>query len=460
MLSKRFEWLAVAMLIAAGAALRFRIGYHWLFAGSDSYGYLKLADQLWQHGRYALSPADPPHLGRMPLYPLFLAVVKREHVAEMSGGDGWFLITNAQIYIEILTLPLIWIMGKKLAGTAAGLGALALAALVPFTPMYTSAVLTESLATSLTVVTLAVVLLFAERKPLLTFCVAGALVSLSTLLRPDGILLSVALVPAAFLAARERKQLLTYLVAALLSFCVVFTPWVARNMAAFKGPYFFGGRVDRFTKPLPDYHGWWRWITSWGRDENPQTFLSTCFYNPPCTVTSSMMPPEAFDSQGERDTVDRLLGLRSRGGRTAEVSDGFERLGAERERNHPLRSFIALPLVRAFHMWFSRYDEVLQHPTLWAGIRNFGRGMFLPLTSILTLALFGAAAFLIRERRTRLLALVLALPIFVRTLVLCFNNYSMPRYTVEVWPLVFVLVAWAAVEAVRQVKAARKVKPA
>src|SRR5678810_991084 len=84
---KRLEWLAVAALIAAGAALRFRIGYHWLFAGSDSYGYLKLADQLWQHGRFALSPADPPHLGRMPLYPMFLAVVKREHIAEMSGGE-------------------------------------------------------------------------------------------------------------------------------------------------------------------------------------------------------------------------------------------------------------------------------------------------------------------------------------------------------------------------------------
>src|SRR2546423_625535 len=178
MLRKRYEWLAAALLIAAGAWLRFRIGYHWLFAGSDSYGYLKLADQLWQHGRFALSP----------------------------------------------------------------------------------------------------------------------------LLRPDGVLLAVAVVPAAWAAVADRKRRLTLVATSLLAFSVVFSPWVIRNVRAFGKPAVFGGRVDRFTRPMPDYHGWWRWITSWGRDESPQTFLSTCFYNPPCTITPQMPPHEAFDSGEGRAT--------------------------------------------------------------------------------------------------------------------------------------------------------------
>jgi 4-amino-4-deoxy-L-arabinose transferase-like glycosyltransferase len=454
MIRKRYEWLAALVLIAAGAWLRFRIGYHWLFAGSDSYGYLKLADQLWQHGRYALSPADPPHLGRMPLYSMFLAVVKREHMAEMSGGDGWFLITNAQIYVELLTLPLVYLMARKLAGPIAAVAALALAALMPFTPLYTSAVLTESLATSLTTITIAVLVLGGKR-PMVTFPAVGALLALSTLLRPDGILLAVALVPAAWAYAADRKRRLTLLATSLLAFSVVFSPWVVRNLRAFGKPAIFGGRVDRFTRPMPDYHGWWRWITSWGSDEKPQTFLSTCFYNPPCSIAPQMLPMEAFDSGEERTTVDKLIALRSAGGHNAQVSEGFEKLGAEREWHHPLRSFVSLPLQRAWHMWISRYDEILQHPTLWPAIRSFGLHAFLPLTFIFSFLLLFGTAFLVREQATRLMALVVALPIFARTLILCFNNYSMPRYTVETWPLAYVIIAWAAVEVTRQLRKAK-----
>jgi hypothetical protein len=445
---KRLEWLAAAVLIAAGAALRFRIGYHWLFAGSDSYGYLKLADQLWQHGRFALSPRDPPHLGRMPLYPMFLAVVKREHMAEMSGGDGWFLITNAQIYVELLTLPLLWRMARRLAGPVAGLVALGLAALVPFTPLYNSAVLSESLATSFAIITLAVLVL-GQRRPEISIPAAGVLVGLATLLRPDGIFLATAIVPAAWIASAEYRRRMALLAVAALAFTVTFSPWVIRNLREFKSPHVFGGRVDRFTYPLPHYHGWWRWITTWGRDEASQTFLSTCFYNRPCVVGPEMLPRTAFDSDEERRTVEGLIALRNEGHHDAQVSEGFEKLGAERERSHPLRTFILLPASRMFHMWFSRYDEILQHPTLWPAIRVFGRVTFLPLTAFFSIALMLASGLLVWLRRTRVTALILILPLFLRTVVLCFTNYSMPRYTVEMWPIAYVLICWAAVEGLR-----------
>jgi hypothetical protein len=290
-------------------------------------------------------------------------------------------------------------------------------------------------------------------RPKIALPAAGALIALSTLLRPDGILLSVALIPAALAAAPDRKRRLTLLLTSLLTFSVVFAPWVVRNLRAFGQPHVFGGRVDRFTRPMPEYHGWWRWITSWGHDESTQTFLSTCFYNPPCTITPQMLPMEAFDSGEERATVDKLIGLRTVGNHNAEVSAGFEQLGAARQWHHPIRSFVILPLERAWHMWISRYDEVLQHPTLWPAIRIFGFRLFLPLTFVVSFALLFASAFLVWDPRTRLMALVLALPILTRTLILCFNNYSMPRYTVETWPLAYVLIAWAGVEVARRLKA-------
>jgi len=104
------KWIfgVVAFVIfALGVAFREHMcAKNWAFAGSDSYGYVKLAENWRKEGRYALGPApEPLHYGRMPFYPLFIRWVKGDARAEMSGGDGWGRLTFAQRWLDVLPPP-------------------------------------------------------------------------------------------------------------------------------------------------------------------------------------------------------------------------------------------------------------------------------------------------------------------------------------------------------------------
>src|SRR5579862_1128807 len=99
----RRELLAVGMLLAGALWLRARIADGWVFAGADSYGYVHLADELRLHHRLALGPPpEPLHYGRVPGYPIFIALVKGSAPAEKWGGDGWRRIEAGQRWVEVL----------------------------------------------------------------------------------------------------------------------------------------------------------------------------------------------------------------------------------------------------------------------------------------------------------------------------------------------------------------------
>jgi len=85
------EPLLVVILLLAGLSVRAFCGSRsYVFAGSDSYGYNKLADQVRMEGRYALDPPPAPlHWARPWGYPLYMIIVKWDARAEMSGGQGW-----------------------------------------------------------------------------------------------------------------------------------------------------------------------------------------------------------------------------------------------------------------------------------------------------------------------------------------------------------------------------------
>src|SRR5438552_938380 len=118
----RREWAIVLFLFSSGLALRYVMTEHWCFAGSDSYGYLKLSDELRHHGRLALSPEDPPQWARLPLYPIFL-MVKGEGPTDRGWqgvhekGWGWLRIMRAQAWADMLLCALlVWLIVRRLAG--------------------------------------------------------------------------------------------------------------------------------------------------------------------------------------------------------------------------------------------------------------------------------------------------------------------------------------------------------
>src|SRR5690348_11779930 len=95
------EIALVVALCAGGLAMRGWFGRgNFVFAGSDSYGYNKLADELREHGRYAMGPPPEPLAWvRPPVYPIWVALVKGAARAEMSGGDGWLRLKRANVWL-------------------------------------------------------------------------------------------------------------------------------------------------------------------------------------------------------------------------------------------------------------------------------------------------------------------------------------------------------------------------
>jgi 4-amino-4-deoxy-L-arabinose transferase-like glycosyltransferase len=452
---RRLEVAAVVALFAGGIAVRLAMLDHYVFAGSDSYGYVHLADEWHAHGRYALGPAPAPlHFARPPLYPAFIALVKGDARAEMSGGEGWTRIVYAQLVVDVLvTGLLVWLMARRIGGRLAGALALALAMFVPFTFIPVGAALTECLAMALTTAAVAPLILW-RRRPYAAFATAGALVALSTLLRPDGLLAGLALAPAALLLPDWRTRIIAS-ACAVAAFAVLFAPWPLRNLERFDRAWAFGSRVDRHQQPVLYWQGPHHFMQSYGRDWMAFNEGAKCMFDRGCSL--GLLESEgAVTTPAERAQLQSLLVQHSRDGLTPDVSAGYEALARANFSAHPLRTRLWLPLRRAFIMWTDAYDEMFQKPPLPRLYARTARALPNVMMAV-ALALALGAVGLLWSRPARPDAAILLTAIFGRTAVLAYTFYCMTRYVREVMPLGYVVTAAGLVLAARALAARRPV---
>jgi hypothetical protein len=447
------EVVVIVALLAVGIWIRLeaRFDRHWCFAGSDSFGYAKLGHELITHGRYALGPPPEPLAWvRMPLYPMFLAVV-------LPSGDvynaSWTALFAAQFAFDIMTGLLAWAMARRMAGPIAGVIALGITEINPFTPLFSLAMLTETMSTLLTTAALAAIM-FGAARPRRWWPVAGALIALGMLLRPDALMLAIGFVPALLLAAASRREKLTWCAAALLGFVVVFAPWPIRNLAQFGHAYPIGGRIDRFSRPVENYEGYWHWLRSWSRDWEGMTRPTTCFYDPTCNarMLDDLRARGAYADVDDEATVRPLIDDRFKRGITAENSLAFQKLADARRRAHPLLVEVWLPLSRSWFMWVAPFNELLQGRPPWVWLYLNAVPLLMSLSLVQMILWLAAALFLSLYRRTRADASILATVIVVRTLILGYTFYSMPRYSIELMPTAWTLIAVAAVLAARLIR--------
>jgi len=241
-----------------------------------------LAKNLVLHGSYALTGGGGelcPTLIRLPGYPLFLALCFRFFGMENYVSAAW-----VQIALELAGCLLLADFAGRIArrsGTGFSRGAahatLWLAALCPFTAVYSA----EPLAESLTLFVMAVALWSAARfrdrpgwGPALWFTFA---VSYAALLRPDGALAAVALAPALLIGLKRgdgagaisTRKLARMAVVCLLLALAPFAVWTWRNERVF---HVFEPLAPRLANdPGENSHrGWERWMKSWCLD-----FVST-----------------------------------------------------------------------------------------------------------------------------------------------------------------------------------------
>ncbi len=454
----------VAAPLAAGFALRVWMLKEFFDVDGDALIYGGVAKNLLLHGRYALAGSGGelyPTLIRLPGYPLFLALCFK-----WFGMENYCAAVWVQIGLDLLGCVLVAEFARRMAPAAtsrsAGLAALWLAALCPFTASYAVLPLAET--PSLLMLALAMwALARFDDEPgwgsalWFTFAVTGA-----TLLRPDGALAALAFLPALGLTLRQRRGGARRLgrmaaVCALLA-AMPFAAWTWRNWRVFQVVQPLAPRmaVDPGESANP---GWERWVKSWCLD-----FISTyeIYWNVPGgRLDVGELPSRAFDSPAQYAETAALAGAYNHNGMdlTPEIDAGFGRLAEARIAAHPVRYYLALPLGRVADMWLRpRVENLPIDLDWWEYAHHWQETEFswayagLNIVYLL-LALAGAGT---KPRWWRALAAYMLL----RSALLLTVSAPETRYTIECFPMLFALGGVGLARVMGQARAFRMRRPA
>jgi len=442
----------------------------------DSLLYGNLAKSIL-HGRFALTDTSGvahETLIRLPGYPLFLAACFR-----LFGADNYNAVGNVQIALDMAGCLLLADFVRQIASEKAALWTLWLAALCPFTASYAVAPLTETPTLFAIALSLWAMAKFHARPGWWSALAFTFAVTFAALLRPDGALVGVALLPAlvwglckesvnghgsaetaarlnpcpdAFWSRSRRPQITIRFgvngwpsVAALLRMGVVcaalailpFCVWTVRNWRLF---HVFEPLAPRYaTDPGEATNpGWQRWVKTWCLD-----FVSTydIYWNVPGSALDlSKLPSRAFDSPAQYQETAALAADYGDNGQdlSPELDARFAALAAERIKSHPLRYYLWLPLGRLADMGLRpRVENLNIDLDWWVYSHHYAETRFSWAYAALTAAylLLALAGLCFRPRYWPWMVLYFLL----RSALLMTIEAPEARYTLECFPMLFAL---------------------
>lgn len=360
MLKVRKKWLVFLTLLIAAATFRIVVAHRWPNdTPDDGRTYAQIARNVLEQHVYSHETEAPydPSLIRLPGYPLFLA-----SIYSIFGHTSNGAVRIVQALIDTGTCALVALLAfywqpdeKRKRSTA--IAALVLAAVCPFTTIYTATILTE-VPTTFLVLAMCLAATFAFQKestteevisrfktPLVWWLVTGVLGGLAVLFRPDSGLFAAAigitLVVTGFRpmwsavasAARHRfgssaevsagsldpkrrrrsalpahsKYWSRVLIAGTVfcfGFVLVLVPWTIRN-----------ARVFHIFQPLAPSHGempgefvprgYQQWLRTWLDNESYISPFLWSLDSEPIDIDD--IPPSSFDSAEEKAQVEALL---------------------------------------------------------------------------------------------------------------------------------------------------------
>ena len=446
-------------LLFTAAALLLRLLFIFRFPGvvTDSFVYGDIAKNWLQHGIYGLSGPDEisPTYIRLPGYPAFLAFI-----FAIFGMEHYRAVLFIQMFVDLATCFLCADVAVRLLGPRFAKIAFVLACLCPFLADYSAAALTETLEIFFTALAFDLSIRALQRDSLRNWAGCGAACAATILLRPDGALLVMTidfyllariLLPKS--SAVERTGISTsrghalrrYFQAATLVIVIAIAPlvpWAIRNWNVFHrlqplAPR-YANEEDEFV-PM----GFNRWVKTWIAD-----YASTeeiYWAVPGSEIDSAKLPSRTFDSpRQETETAaliedyDQVLHI------SPNLDKRFSALATERIRSRPLRYYFSLPLLRIFDMWLRPRTEMLPCDTRWWEFNDDLQWSALAVAfGIINLAYFlsGLVGWMY-ARRLPLIGL-LALFVVLRSGFLGTLENPEPRYTLEMYPVVIVLAAYA-----------------
>jgi len=446
----------------AGLALRLYFILRFPFYSGDTAYYEELGRNWLYHGVYGfyshgqLLPSD----ARGPGYPAFLTAIY------LFAGTGRRAVMFVQAFLDLVTCVLAAGIASRLAAYSSEkvrsrvtVAALWLTALCPFTANYTAVPLTEVLAVFFT--TLAVLIFLAPAgmdfdrivtnrdvlNAVRTWFLGGLVIGLGTLVRPETPLLFVAAILALWfrhfnLAYWKRLTLAKlWIIAGLL---LPLSPWAARNALSVGRVQFLAPRyAETYGDPLP--LGFYEWTKTWMfrfRD----AYLFT-WKLPAQRIEPKDVPAYAVDSPEELARVTSLLEqYNDTRGLTRSLDLQFGELARERERRHPICTYLWVPIERSASMWFTPRTTLLPFSgRFWPLAESYHynpvefRVTFaLVLLNVLYAGMALTAAWL---HRGNFGVLLIVLFVVVRTAFLTQLQTCEPRYVLVCFPALLALAA-------------------
>ena len=447
-------WRAIAATIG-GLILRLWMFHAFPQVGGDALIYGGIARNIAQHGRFAISDGSGVlhnTLIRLPGYPFFLAAC-----FQVFGVVNYNAVAWLQIAMELAACLLLADFVRRIGTPRAGLNTLWLAAMCPFIAVYAGAALTESPTFDMICLALWSLERYLSRPgqhPENSGCptIAGSLslrlgwvylllftlaISFAALLRPDGALLAFALWPALLFSrgARTpfRPALSRALICGLLSL-LPFAPWAMRNWRTF---HVFEPLAPRYAgDPGEDPHlGWQHWVKTWCLDF---TCTSDIYWNvPDGPADTDTLPARAFDSPEQREATLALMKDYNRDqDLTPAIDARFAALARQRTADHPLRTWLLLPIGRLADMTLRpRIENLPIDLRWWQYSQHRPETKFSVVYGVVNLLFLGLGlwGFSYRPRFWPYMVAYLIL----RSLLLMTIEAPETRYTLEFFPILF-----------------------
>jgi 4-amino-4-deoxy-L-arabinose transferase-like glycosyltransferase len=443
-------------LTAAALALRLAFVCGHPVVDGDTFFYGELARNWVRFGILGVGDGvgATPSLIRLPGYPAFLAALW-----SVFGINNFLAVLLAQTAVDVATCFVVANLARRLVGSGrAARIAFLLAALCPFTANYAASALTETLAIFFAALALDLAVAAGHRPGLRLWTGCGAAVAAGILMRPDGGILLAALVaylglccltgqPDATAAPPPARRFAPWLARALV-LCLValapLAPWTLRNWHDFG---LFQPLAPRYANDPSEFvpRGWQTWVKTWIADY--VSVAEIYWVEGEETLDLSRLPARAFDTAEERARVAALFAAYNTGERrfTPELDAQFRRLAAERIRRHPVRYYVLLPALRIADMWLRPRTEMLNLAIRWWEFGSPPESLAALLFGLLNLAYLAAAClgavFLWKRPGSAPGWGMLVIFVVLRSLFLGSLENPEPRYTLECYPVVFVLAA-------------------
>ncbi|HKQ88357.1 MAG TPA: glycosyltransferase family 39 protein [Candidatus Acidoferrales bacterium] len=443
-----------ALAVCVGLVLRLLFVLKFpAFDTGDAPFYIRLAANWLKKGVYGfsidgrLTPVDM----RVPGYPAFLAAIFA------VVGNSQRAVMLAQVAVDLTTCFLIVAIASLLSRPESrhrvALAALWLVALCPFVANYSAVVLCEVLVTFLTALALLVLLETEIGRPggvlakksgtAMPWFLAGIIAGLGTLVRPETpLVLAAAGLTATAKWWRPRDWMKIGRAGLLMAagLALPLLPWAARNWRTLHEVQFLAPRYSQLPgEVIP--RGFTAWTNTWMwrmRD----VYLVTWNLND-APISMDDIPSSAFDSPEEHDRVEALLdSYNDTLTETDEMDAQFGQIASERTARHPLRTYLKIPALRCFALWFTPRTELLPlagHLTPVYKEWDEDRPDFLMTLALaaLNVAFVVLAVIGLFKARGRPGVAFLLLFVILRTIFIAsFADSPEPRYVLECFPVV------------------------